>query len=112
MSGNNPTNPFAKYLVKSFTRKIDAGSDDNLNILAKPRFFSTPANKNALYSAMPVKMEPVRYNYNYSDYGLVVNNHKVVLIIHDRSITNVYLNPILRGVGGFHHLFTRICIAP
>ena len=45
-----------------------------------------------MYAAMPIKAEPVRYNYNSSEWGVTINNQKVVLAMHDRTNTTLTLN--------------------
>ena len=88
----NVQDQFAKHMIMSHTREVKAMVDDNLNILSKARFWPMPASSQALYAAMPAKAEPVRYNYNYDEAGLTVNNFKVVLKLHDRLNTSLSLN--------------------
>ena len=85
-------NNFAKNLVQSFQRNVKAGLDDNLNLLCNARFWPLPSSSKAIYASMPSKAEPVRYNYNSNEWGLTINNHNVIIALHDRTITSVTLN--------------------
>ena len=85
-------NNHAKYLVQSFQRTVKTSVDDNLNFLCPARYWPYPASTQAMYAAMPIKAEPVRYNYNSSEWGVTINNQKVVLAMHDRTNTTLTLN--------------------
>lgn len=85
-------NDYAKYLVQSFERTVKSSVDDNLNYLSPARFWPAPASMQAMYAAMPMKAEPVRYNYNSSEWGgITINNQKTVLAMHDRTNTSLTL---------------------
>ena len=84
-------NDYSKYLVKSYQRTVKATVDDNLNYLCSARFWPIPASNQAIFAAMPSKAEPVRTNYNSSDWGLTINNHKTVLAMHDKTNTSLTL---------------------
>ena len=84
-------NDYAKYLVQSFERTVKSSVDDNLNYLTPARFWPAPASMQAMYAAMPIKAEPVRYNYNSSEWGITINNQKTVLAMHDRTNTSLTL---------------------
>ena len=90
--GSNLPNLFAKHMVKSHIREVESMVDDNLNILCKARFWSLPSSSQALYAALPTKAVPARYNYNFNECGLTVNNVKVVIKLHDRINTSLTLN--------------------
>ena len=90
-ASNSSFNPNGKYLIKQYVRVVEAGTDDNINILAKERFYTSPAGVPALYSQMPIRVQPVRTNYNFSEFGLVINNPKPIITLHDRSNTNLKL---------------------
>ena len=82
-------NDYAKYLVKSYQRTVKHTVDDNLNYLCSARFWPAPASNQVIFAAMPTKAEPVRTNYNSSDWGLTINNHKIVLAMHDKTNTSL-----------------------
>ena len=90
-SGTNQ-NLHVKYLKLNYARQVEAISDDNLNVIAECRVWAIPASKEAIHAKMPLKAEPVRYNYNTMEWGLVVNNPKPVIALHDRTNTNISLN--------------------
>ena len=85
-------NNYAKYLVQSFQRTVKTSVDDNFNFLCPAGYWPYPASTQAMYAAMPIKAEPVRYNYNSSEWGVTINNQKVVLAMHDRTNTTLTLN--------------------
>ena len=95
-------NQFVKLMVMSHMREVKAMVDDNLNILSKSRFWPTPASSHALYAAMPVRAEPVRYSYNYEEGGITVNNAKVVIKLHDRLNTALSLNMFTNAASAKH----------
>ena len=90
-NGPGLNNKYTKYLVKSHTRKVKECTDDNLNILSEARNFPASASLTAIYASMPVKAEPVRHNYNTGEFGLVINNMTGVLLLHDRTSTELLL---------------------
>ena len=97
-------NKFAKNLVQSFQRNVKAGLDDNLNLLCNSRFWPLPSSSKAIYASMPSKAEPVRYNYNSNEWGLTINNHNVVIALHDRTTTSVTLNMFTDGALAKHEV--------
>ena len=97
-------NKFAKNLVQSFRRNVKAGLDDNLNLLCDARFWPVPSSSKAIFASMPSKAEPVRYNYNSNEWGLTINNHNVVIALHDKTITSITLSMFTDGALAKHEV--------
>ena len=103
-SSSSSQNKYARNLVQSFQRNVKAGLDDNLNLLCNARFWPLPSSTKAIFASMPSKAEPVRYNYNSNEWGLTINNHNVVISLHDRTITSITLNMFTDGALAKHEV--------
>ena len=97
LSDLNPllTDKYAAYEVKSSMRNLTDTFDDNMMILAEPRFFPFPSSlrHHQQRAVQPKKQVGVmRWNYPFHVIGLTgVKNKQTVLALHDTSQTSLEL---------------------